>query len=891
MQFDSDFNTLNKSEDPFLSRLSESESDAISDVCDMFASEFRHYADPENNDVLTKPALDRAYRNFLKRQPETSTSFRVQLLAALMKEELHASYLCLGKPVPSAADYASLYPKMAAAIEFSYIFVTPEYRSEVSIGGYRVIRPLGVGGEASVVEVAALRGRGTRGALKFVRSDDPAGVERIHREAAIIRHIQKAPKNHNMIDCGPEEEAEGFCYLWMPIVEGVSLADKRSMPVAHLGSVGMQIADAITHVHRANCLHLDIHPGNIRLTQRWEDEPPIATLIDFGLAKNRDAGNGSLALVKADNDTPFFASPEHSLTKIDDESNERGYLVDDKGAIYVDERSDIYGLGKTLAYALLREAVLDRAEFITRLRQLDSVPTLFVDAIIKATESFPSKRFESASEFRDTLRSIFPEEASRSRSGKSIAMVAAVSSLVLALVAFVLLKRQPSTDEAINSKFESAIESIDEQIKRSVASMNPQPEPTWVERILQDKAISPGEISLDDFAFTYDFSDSTRNLYKLGSLDIVLSDRVDDFASGVELRLGDSPWRSCVKLSDNSVAISFTEEDLLREGSINIQIDDEPGPVVGRTSIGPFSLGHSLKAIHATYLDSEQAQLDRLNMVDLDNFAWITFDGHWRFTPEIQPYLQDIKGMTIYADEGGHFGEYHLPSEQLQDAALALPHQYDRLDRLYVQLKLPGNKESSKRVFDRRAAFRLETLTAEEKETFPKRLFAYSAKEGWHFTEDFYTKWERHLESLKLSAPPSRGIYHAPETSIPIAWNAKTPFGASGGFAKTPPFVGTPEQLNRNLRARGEKFRHASVLYVRASFVDRSASLRIPLYADGSHGESGNDSRPVPRSVSSADGGSNGVIGPSQPSPKAQLNEERKLREDRSVIGFGGRGP
>ncbi len=50
----------------------------------------------------------------------------------------------------------------------------------------------------------------------------------------------------------------------------------------------MQIASALDTAHRAGIVHRDLKPGNIMLTRSGgASAPPIAKLLDFGLAKAR----------------------------------------------------------------------------------------------------------------------------------------------------------------------------------------------------------------------------------------------------------------------------------------------------------------------------------------------------------------------------------------------------------------------------------------------------------------------------------------------------------------------------------------------------------------------------------------------------------------------------
>jgi serine/threonine protein kinase len=117
----------------------------------------------------------------------------------------------------------------------------------------------------------------------------------------------------------------------MEYLAGGSLAKRllRTLSRAEALDYGLQIARALSAIHRAGILHRDLKPANVM----FRDDDTVA-LIDFGLAKQMKleaaiTGTGQIF------GTPYYMSPE------------QGH------ADPVDERSDIYSLG-CIFYEMLK---------------------------------------------------------------------------------------------------------------------------------------------------------------------------------------------------------------------------------------------------------------------------------------------------------------------------------------------------------------------------------------------------------------------------------------------------------------------------------------------------------------------------------------------------------
>ena len=150
-----------------------------------------------------------------------------------------------------------------------------------NIGPYTIRGVLGRGGMGVVFDAQDKQGGAV--ALKIVRVAPEMDVNesvrlRFQREARILSELNH-PSIIRLHDAG---EIDGVLYLAMEKIEGRSLLTlRREGPVdAHqLIEIGIQLADALMHVHNAGVVHRDIKPANVLL--RANNQP---VLTDFGIS-------------------------------------------------------------------------------------------------------------------------------------------------------------------------------------------------------------------------------------------------------------------------------------------------------------------------------------------------------------------------------------------------------------------------------------------------------------------------------------------------------------------------------------------------------------------------------------------------------------------------------
>jgi eukaryotic-like serine/threonine-protein kinase len=200
---------------------------------------------------------------------------------------------------------------------------------------YRLLRPIGRGGMATVYEALHLR-LGHSVAVKLMASSldrDRRALARFRAEAELLVQLRH-PHIVRVLDY--DTTPDGEPYIVMERVEGEMLADRLDrdprLSIAEVATIVEQLASALAHAHARGVLHRDLKPTNVMLDQPG-GEGVHAMLLDFGIAKRLlvDAGITQDGMVG----TPEYMAPEQA----------------ELGA-RIDHRADQYALG-LCAYEML----------------------------------------------------------------------------------------------------------------------------------------------------------------------------------------------------------------------------------------------------------------------------------------------------------------------------------------------------------------------------------------------------------------------------------------------------------------------------------------------------------------------------------------------------------
>jgi serine/threonine protein kinase len=252
-------------------------------------------------------------------------------------KELEAYLRTRGEPLPaSPAELAVAMVNDGVLTRFQAgQFLKGKWRGFLIAGKYKLLEHLGSGGMASVFlcEHVSMHRRVALKVLPVRDANDPAAVERFHREARAVATLD----HPNVVRAHDIDRDGNVHFLVMEYVDGSSLQDivgkrgplsiERATHYIRQAAIGLDAADRVGLVHR------DIKPSNILV-----DRSGTVKILDMGLARFfRDDGDDLTK--KYDEDcvlgTADYCAPEQVM-------NSHG----------VDIRADIYSLGATFYFCL-----------------------------------------------------------------------------------------------------------------------------------------------------------------------------------------------------------------------------------------------------------------------------------------------------------------------------------------------------------------------------------------------------------------------------------------------------------------------------------------------------------------------------------------------------------
>jgi uncharacterized RDD family membrane protein YckC len=275
---------------------------------------------------------------------------------------------------------------------------TPDESAPSTVGGYRLLRPLGSGGMGTVFEAEETTS-GRRVALKLVSAGGdatPEALERFRQEGRLASGIAHP---RCVFVLAADEEA-GRPYIVMELMPGRTLEDLVSergpLPPDEAVAKILDVIDGLREAHKLGVIHRDVKPSNCFL-----DADGRVKVGDFGLAKSLGR-QAHLTKTGSFLGTPLYASPEQIR------------------ADRLDPLTDLYSVAATLYFLLTGRAPHQTGDAVATLAAIvaDPAPPLrrwrpelsaaLERVVLRALERDRQRRYRDLDEFRRALLPFAP---------------------------------------------------------------------------------------------------------------------------------------------------------------------------------------------------------------------------------------------------------------------------------------------------------------------------------------------------------------------------------------------------------------------------------------------------------------------------------------------------
>jgi eukaryotic-like serine/threonine-protein kinase len=311
------------------------------------------------------------------------------------------------------------------------------WQADADIGGYRLIRELGLGGMGAIWLAERSGGELKRQValkLPLFSIHNKALAERFNRERDILASLTH-PNIARLYDAGTT--STGQPYLALERVEGQAITQHcnalpsnappglaKPLTIDARVHLFLQVLDAVQYAHSNLVLHRDLKPANVMVTADGQ-----VKLLDFGIAKlisatDIPAEETALTQVGGHALTPDYASPEqiagNSLTTASDVYS-LGVLLYE---LLVGERPyKLKGQGRAaLEQAILNTEPVKPSHRVRTTERINTSPSTRkkianklagdLDTILlKALKKKPSDRYETAAAFAADLKRYLSGEA------------------------------------------------------------------------------------------------------------------------------------------------------------------------------------------------------------------------------------------------------------------------------------------------------------------------------------------------------------------------------------------------------------------------------------------------------------------------------------------------
>ncbi len=268
---------------------------------------------------------------------------------------------------------------------------------------YRIVRQIGRGGMGVVYEAEHMQ-LAKRVAIKLMLekyADDAEAIARFQREALAASRIG----NPHIIDVSDIGTApDGRSFVVMELLNGMPLSQVLELtgPMKPWRAIAImrQVLRAVGAAHAKGIIHRDLKPDNIFLIGQ-DEQQDFVKLLDFGISKVLDIDE-QIAFTKLTTTgvvmgTPLYMAPEQALGDV------------------VEAAADIYACGVILYELLAGKPPFEGATYAVLVGKLltaepqslaavrPGLPLALVNAVHRALEKEPQRRFRTAEQFAASL--------------------------------------------------------------------------------------------------------------------------------------------------------------------------------------------------------------------------------------------------------------------------------------------------------------------------------------------------------------------------------------------------------------------------------------------------------------------------------------------------------